>query len=481
MGNITPDLNKIGFRKERPNYGSGYVARYSNSFRVGFPVSTDSYLPATECLTFDKADGDLDIPEPLLKKEELNVIGDGRNTADIVEMGYETVEQAITVNAQTGIFIYYAIGGCISTGTALDPAISDATVTRASATSIGGFENLTPSAHVGRIASVSNGTYANWVWVITANDETTLTVNTPLPADFATSNTGGSPTVVVLGTPFTHTISEPSTATQVTNGSQMYLPSLILHIENSDGTRTKYKDLIGVLVKSLKITLEKGAKTMYEVTLLVPKSIAGVIQTAYPTYAYSGDTTRAVLSYNTDEFFTWEHLDTTNSYFKVGSAHIFGSTLNWINETFKIEITIDNEVSIDPVLGDAYPNKILVGKRDYTIVMGYYPTSNEIAGLIDTTVRFLYDCKQAALSAYTDEISLLVRFGRPKTSTYDYIQLLFSSLYVTEYPDKLVNIETKEVAVDVTLKNAPASTNIVAGTCVATVVDDRNPSYYGDT
>jgi len=482
MGNKTPDLNKIGFRKER-NVQTSYTARYTDSRRVGFKgtVATPLAIPVDQCLQWDHINGDLDIPEPLLKQEGSNGIGDGRNTARVTKMGHDVVEQALTIDAQTGIWLYYAMGAVLTDGTDNSPAITDASITRDSAVIVGGFSGLSVDTHIGQILRVIDGTYAGWVWTIIDNDASTVTLNTTTPADLATSLEAGSPSVEILKAPFTHTISEPSTtATQVTSGSVVYLPTFNIHIETSSGIRPKYRDLIGCIVKSLKITMEKGAATVYEVTVMVPKSMVGLLQTTYPTYSLSGESAYSALPERlTDEYFTWEHLDrTTLSYFKYGSTNIFGSTANWLDETSKIELTIENEIEINPVLGDDYANKYLVGKREYTVLMTYYPNSNEMASDVNAAYNLLYDLKAVGLASYTGNISLCLHWGRSET---DYVKALLSSLYITEYPDKLIGIETREVSIDITLLNAPKSTHVTAGTFVGTVMDDRNTSYYGDT
>ena len=477
MGNITSDLNKIGFRKERNNASAAYIAAYTSAYRVGFGgvQATPVAIPVTDCLGWDKPDGELEIPEPLRKKEELNVIGDGPKTADVVEMGYETVEQAITVNAQTGIWLYYVMGGYSCDGTDLSSPITQAAVTKVSVLVMGGFSGLVVNAHVGRIVrQTSAGATQYWCWTIVSNTATELTLNSPIPDDVATED------VEILMAPFTHTITEPSTtATQVASNSQVYLPSFIIHFEQSDGTNIEYRDLIGCLVKSLKITLEKGAKVMYEVTVLVPKSMVGLVQTAYPTYALSGDATRAALSYPTDEIFGWYDFDLAESYLTYNSVAVFGSTQNWFNELGKLEITISHELEILPIQGDPYPYKVLNGKLDYEVLMTYYPNSNEDQDPTTfTTYRLLKSLKRMKLAEYTTNLAMRVRLQRSAT---DYVQLTFSSLYVTEFPDKLTTIEEKQVSIDVTMRNAPAKGSVTAGSLAVVVVDDRNPSYYGDT
>ena len=47
--------------------------------------------------------------------------------------------------------------------------------------------------------------------------------------------------------------------------------------------------------------------------------------------------------------------------------------------------------------------------------------------------------------------------------------------------DQSQTVDTKDVAVDVTLKNAPAAGSVTAGTCAGVVKDFHNCCYYGDT
>jgi hypothetical protein len=221
-------------------------------------------------------------------------------------------------------------------------------------------------------------------------------------------------------------------------------------------------------VKKLVITIEKGAKVKCAVSFMVPRSFAGTAQTSFPKL--------------TDAIFTWDMLDRTNSSFTYATNAVFGTTATFFNECTNIEITIENtDLTVEQVQGDPYGYKVFIGKQDYSVKFNYFPNTAERGEDNNSTPsydRLLYALRNMKPSEYDGELAMTIRLTRSAT---DYVQIAFPSLYVSEFPNKLVPIGSKEVSVEVVLRNAPPVSNIDAGTCVGTVVDSRNTTYYSDT
>lgn len=517
MANYTPDGLHWGFRKEK-------VFRCGN---VGGTQSTPVALSATQVLPLDYLEGDMEIPEPQRKKEEFQAIGGGQNTHNLVELGYEAVEKDLEMKFQSGILLYYFLGSCTTDGGVQIPAladtITDVTANNSSTTiiltnsttfaknALAGFSIIidpagSPSYH--RIVSHAATSSSALTLVITpasgataqgdtvhfmgvaagtatikAGSQTTTTLTTTdlgtlaanaLVGKRIVTNESGSPEYIICANtastgaemvftlnkalgpaadgktvtfytyPFTHTITEANT-----------IPSMILHTEQILTGYNVIRDYLGCLVTKLMITVEKGGYARITPTFKIGKFMTGTEQTSFPSPLPA-------------EIMTWDMVKSTNAVpfaFTYNGSAIEGSALAFLNEADRIEITLEREVDYDNVLGDEFPYKIKYGTRKYIIKIHFTPITNT-----------LYNLKNTKLADYTGNLALTVSFQR---TTQDYISMVFSSLYLSDYPNILSNYETRQVGVDFELKNAPAKApNVTAGTLAVSVLDNLDERYY---
>lgn len=60
---------------------------------------------------------EFEIPEPERQAEDYWTVGGGRDVAGVLESGYNAAEMSVTFDILTGMFFYYAMGSCSTTGT----------------------------------------------------------------------------------------------------------------------------------------------------------------------------------------------------------------------------------------------------------------------------------------------------------------------------------------------------------------------------
>jgi len=247
------------------------------------------------------------------------------------------------------------------------------------------------------------------------------------------------------------TVSDTPTGYQthtITEGDS--LPSFVMHIEleHATGAESIRRDLIGCVVNTFTMLIEKEAVAKATSSLIVAKSIAG-----------SDVSKPADL---TPEYYQWHQLKNASSTFLYNSTDVISNTANgcW-DHIDKIEIVIENNLEAIKVMGDEWSKKLLVGKRDYSINMHVWPQVADLYNLINTKV-----------SDYATDLSLTLVFERTAGGG-DYLQIVFDKLYLKTYPNILQDWEAaKAVGLDIELGLAPG------GSCAVTIVDSLGIAYY---
>lgn len=366
-------------------------------------------------------------PEPARKYEEKRVLGSGRNVSDIFHMGYEPMEKAIPMNMQTGELIYFVLGSATMVGTAYDPAVTGAITGGGGTTSIATNVTATLNQYAGKIVQITNGASSGFSYYIVSN---TASATATFVLDVAAPS--GTPTIEIKKEPYTHTVAEANT-----------LPSLALHFEQGLTSEDIIKDVLGCVVKSLKISVERNGVVKIEPTFIGAKSVTGNDSTKPTNLA--------------DEVFTFPDIVTASYVFTYNTGTVLALT-----EMDSLEITIENELEYLNTMGDEWPNKLVIKGRSYSIKM-----TGKVQN--DTMYTLRYHTKVPSIAAqygttgfYATALALTVRIGRSAT---DYVELVFNKLYVAEYPNKLITAEKGELDIEAELRLAPE------GICVVTAKD----------
>jgi len=244
--------------------------------------------------------------------------------------------------------------------------------------------------------------------------------------------------------PYTHAITEANS-----------LPSLNVHSQN--GT-DMVRDYLGVIVKKVEIVIEKGEKAKATVSLMVPKGMDGQDLTGSKP---------AILSI---PIYTWDMIEKTNSIFTYNGANIEGSVAGFFNVCDSMTISIENTIEYTHPLGDENAYIVQYGKREYSIKFHYFPT---------TSNTVLWNLSRTKLTAYATALAMTLQLYQ---SANRYIKFTFNSLYVQEWPTKIVTEEQKVLGVDVVLRVAPPYTGVggavAQGTGVIESKDSLAAAYY---
>lgn len=405
-----------------------------SSFRGGGSGAGGKIAAADPFVAFDitkQISEKVSLPEPL--QELIEVFQNTqRNVGKIKTLGYNPGESSITFDMLTGMFLYYALGGVVTAGTALGTPFAD-TIASGQGTAIITMTThgaMTPDEHIGRIITIDS----TYVYSILDNDATTITL------DRACASDANGDAVVITEAPYTHTITESNT-----------LPSFALHYEHyGKGIEI---DLLGCLIKSIEIVIEAGAETPVQCTLEImsAKSLAGDALTEPSVLALDsfvrGDVNTYSLTYNSVE------IDTSLS-----------------DNSDKIIIKIENDFDIKKVMSDAFPNRVVIGTRNYSVT---YSTAVQSSTWYDIQKLKVpnYASFYGNSGYYATAIASTTKWQRSAT---DYIQVAFNKLYQkpTEELTSLVSWSEKELYIPIEFGSAPGNA------CTITVVDALNSRYY---
>lgn len=242
----------------------------------------------------------------------------------------------------------------------------------------------------------------------------------------------GATADVLVTTVWTHTITEAND-----------LPSFKIHFEQKNpGTGNPIiRDLIGCMVTELNLSIKKEDLIKQTISFLVPKSLsATVFATAWSSFNFSTKT----MNWDMSSLTTF-NVDTVDLLTAWGTIPIES-----------LDINIKNDIENLPNLGDAWFNEAKIGKREYEVKMLIYPKDDD-----------LYLARDKHPEDYTGALTFLINRG-----TDDTITLTFSDMYVSDYPNKIPNLDDKSVGVEVTFRNSPG------GTLGAVVVDALDETYY---
>lgn len=222
------------------------------------------------------------------------------------------------------------------------------------------------------------------------------------------------------------------------------LPSFQIHFEqiaSNDGVDI-VRELIGCMVTELAISIKKDEMIKQTISFLVPKSIPGT-KWALTTWSSFNMATKLM---------NWDMASLP--VFTIDSVDLIADWGTLPIES--LDISIKNDIENLPNLGDPWFNEAKIGKREYEIKMLIYPKDDD-----------LYNARDKHPEDYTGLLTILINRG-----SNDEIELVFSDVYVSDYPNKIPNLDDKAIGVEVTFRNSPG------GTLIATVEDALDETYY---
>lgn len=229
--------------------------------------------------------------------------------------------------------------------------------------------------------------------------------------------------------PYTHTITESDT-----------LPSFAIHYEQELSGDPIRIDLLGCIVKAIELTIETGSETpiMASVELMCAKAIAGS-NIAEPTALQvnkfvRNDVDTLTLTYN------GAGIDTN---MKVADKHT---------------IRIENEVDFKPYMGDEYPNRVVIGKRTYSVKYTMPIRTSKWRSIMNLKVPN-FAAQYSTGSYLLTAIAAQTRLERGRPNDNDAIDLAFSKLYLVPNREvtKLPSWEDKELIAEIEAKAAPGN------------------------
>jgi len=412
MSFITPEDSKIYMKKEI-------------TLRNG-----DVKITPTDLFAFDLIDGGFTIPEPYRVREEFWKLGGGRNVAQIADLGYDTPEEGLDLRWMVGTFLYYAMGGCDTSGT----LVTERTATSGTASvSLEFVTAVTADVQAGMMVEFTASGAKFQIEDVGTN---TIIVSVPM-----TATDLGTLTFSVTGPPYTHAISEPTNT---------LLPSFGIHIEQGEGDTKLKRDLNGCVVNGATLTIEKDAIAKMSVDILVLSSVTGTELTTTETPTDL-----------TEEIYNWTMIDgtTTSTYMNYNDLSINGTASEQIADTIdSVEISITNENEATKVIGDEYGKFVKFGKREYMIKTHIYPRNLAMYNLRNTKVA--------------DYVSALTTQYLLERDTNDTVNWHFSSLYLSDHPNNLPSWDDKIVGVDAEFKLKPG------GSSTITITDSKPIKFY---
>jgi len=400
-------------KQNYPRQGSQVLLTKERAFRT--PEDTKDVSPTIQYAIDLPEEGAFPIMRNKLKVEKKYTVGGGRKYNYHDELGFDAVDQTVPFRFQTARWAFLAWGQCETTGVSHSPAITGNVVSGQGTAVLNLGITMVVDAHIGEYIEVTHvGTGTTVMkFLIIDNDASTVTldINTP-------TNINGDAFEIFTG-PYIKEITEIDSVCQ--------MPTSCLRIREPnvcDEDQDIIVDLLGILVKSWQLTLEKGGAGTQEIGVNGAKSIDEGLSKYDP----------AIPEFALDNFRWGDIVDTFvltydgENIIEAGMADIF-------------RILLENDVENEPTLGDFYPNYPKVGTLDYTITVNYYPKSLVFFNLINKP-----------LSQYASPIAGVMRIEK---NADRYFQLTMNSLRLGAHPEEIPSKEDKVMNVECELWMMP--------------------------
>lgn len=333
-------------------------------------------------------------------------IGQGRKISHVSEQGFPALTENMSFMFQSAIFLYAAMGKCLTVGTTTGKtgSISGGAGTNQIATGLA----MAVDEHAGDYVEITSGVLDGWKFCILANDASgilTLDIDTPA------AGIDGE-TFEIFTAPFTHSIRRGDT-----------LPSWTLYysLPNSgDDLESIYQAVIGVLVRSLELTVETNGDAEQTVGFNAGKTVQGTEISDLPQ------------DFPDTDLFKWRRISTLELTYGA-------ETPISADRCTRFNLSIENETEIEMVVGDPYASYKRVGSVEYTLRLQYNPGS-----------RLLYDLRDLPPCEYASDLNLTVVLSSPDCGVgfERTITITMTKLMVTQHPMSIADASTGRFAVD---------------------------------
>lgn len=397
------------------------------------PIDTkDAAL--TKSLAIDiPEEGEVTVLRSVLKREQRWTVGGGRTANVMTELGFDTVDESINFYLQTARLLAAVMGKTVTTGTSYTVPITG-TVSSGGGTAILTLSTaMTPDAHIGDMLEITLGDQLGSKYAIIDNDANTVTLDVDTDA-----NIDGD-TYEIKTAPFTHVITQAGECEVSTHAMHFDLPNAC------DPAERILLDMLGIIMKSVELTIEQGGDAIQSVGMLGAKSVAGAAITNPANFLV--------------DFFKWGHV--SDFYIQYDSVNVIDKS-----NCDSIKISIENDSELKHVVGDFHPNYKKLGTIDYTATFHYFPQT-----------KAFFDLRNVPLADYATTISALIDVVY---SANRYITFTFNSLMLNEHPTSIPSKDDAILGVDAELKLMPKDNpaGLAEGTLEIEAKDDLGIEYY---
>lgn len=296
------------------------------------------------------------------------------------------------------------------------------------------------------VYGIGAGKYPSKI-VTKMHEPTTITLNGLLQTGIFFAYAIGKATTAGAS-PYTHTVAEYI---------DYRIESFCMHCEQRNintGNNIPF-DILGCVVNSyvLEITRELAIRENIEImAAYFDHSNAVVLTTPGPPGEFS------------DNPFTWDEIDAVTTKLKIGATDRTPAAID------KITVTIANNVTFVPTLGDPIMYLPVAGLRDITIEMHCWI---EDANLFAEWQK-VWSNPDGHPSG-TDNLSLEMKLTR---SANDYIHFKLDNLFIEAFTVHFSTAEEAVRGVDITLKAATPTASDKTMFSTAEVKDSRDNTYY---
>jgi hypothetical protein len=438
-------------------------------FRGGEGTFASPNITTASMHAFDVLKSPPDPPINYRTREEYWEIGEGRSLARITDLGFANGEASLELGLQTAIMLYYALGSCITIGSS--PYYH--TIYEANTLPSMAFlyqNNEDPATPNGTAANDINKlswgcVVTNVTIVVEQGAEITMTV------DLMTSKTQD---VTQVGNQLRLTsTTKPArfTLKVFTYEDFSHSDSWIRYADGALGTAitssycATWTDATNLAIADEELTADEltgcavyissgqGKGQMREIESVSTVTEFAVTRPFIVPLTTAGTYTSLVVVYDAD---SGSNADAATHF-----NDLIG-TSDWTNVD-SLEIGIAGTLELRPCVGDPFPAKFVVGKREYTLKLHIYPSNHNT----------MLTLRNAAYGAYTGPIwSRLTFIDSLVGYTTHALELTHTNLYLSDFPDHIADWDEIIVGIDLEFRSAPSDT-----VCINSV-DDRTKAHY---
>jgi len=414
--------------------------------------------------SFDVVKSPPDPPITYRTREEYWEIGEGRSLARITDLGYSQGEVSLELGLQSAIFLYYALGTAVTVGSSpYSHDIYESSLTLPSMAML--YQNnespSSPAISANNINKIIYGIVVSNITIsVEQGAEITMTVDlmssrtdnleagdlldsTEAPARF-TLKVFTYEDFIQAGS---YIIYASGTVSAITSGAVTNVTATQISI----GSVTMS---VGTTTYAVRITSGQGKGQIRVVNAIANATTLSLNTVTDPwivTPTTSGNTSYATL-------YDYSPCSTSTSASVTATALI--GTSDWTNVD-SLDIGITNTLELRPCVGDPYPAKYVVGKREYSLKTHLYPQNHNTLLTLRNTQHI----------DYTGPIWAKIKFvDATESPTVHAMEFTHTRMYLSDFPDHIPDWDEVIVGIDMEFRNAPddeftinTTDNLVAG------------------